>query len=163
MRQTTHNLTIIHRLSVCLFPGTTKTAEPIATIFWVCNPGTPWSKIGINIMKTRQAAGDGRSHEKGNFKLAMLEYHKVTEVCDLQKRKNPFEVFWRQSNKHTIWILFIAINVNKLLQLNPIFAVRNGCFSSWLHSNRGRIPFLRTDLMTVWHQIDDTSASWVHR
>jgi len=37
-------------------------------------------------MKTRQAAGDGRSHKKGNFKLAMLEYHKVTEVCDLQKR-----------------------------------------------------------------------------
>ena len=45
-----NNLTIIHRLSVCLFPGTAKTAEPIATIFWVCNPGTPWSKIGINII-----------------------------------------------------------------------------------------------------------------
>ena len=46
----TPHLTIIHRLSICLFPGTTKTAEPIATIFSVCNPGPPWSKIGINII-----------------------------------------------------------------------------------------------------------------
>ena len=44
------------------------------------------STVYTHNMKTRQAAGDGRSHEKGNFKLVMLEYHKVTEVCDLQKR-----------------------------------------------------------------------------
>ena len=50
------HLTIIHQLcvrliclSVCLIPGTAITAAPIATKYWVCNPGTPCSKIGYTV------------------------------------------------------------------------------------------------------------------
>jgi len=67
MRKKNH--TIIHRLSVCvcLFSGTAKTAEPIATIFWVCNPGTPWSKIGINIVTNLETMRTQHSGPKVSY------------------------------------------------------------------------------------------------